>query len=105
MPIVDADAHVDETEETWAYIDEPYQKYTPVTVKQDPASTGGNQPKGYNRFWFVDGRFLVRGAPATKQSQSKEQRCRKLFPEFIVHDSILLTNCECSQPARLSAAR
>lgn len=60
MPVVDADAHVDETEETWAYIDEAYRKYTPSTVMQASASDGGTQPRGYNRFWFVDGRFLVR---------------------------------------------
>ena len=60
MPVIDADAHVDETEDTWAYIDEAYKRHTPVTVMQDPASSGGTQPQGYNRYWCVDGRFLVR---------------------------------------------
>lgn len=60
MPVVDADAHVDETEETWQYIDEPLKRYTPITVTQQIGSEAGAQPKGYNRFWFSDGRFLVR---------------------------------------------
>ena len=60
MPVIDADAHVDETEDIWAYIDEAHRQYTPVTVMQDPASSGGTQPQGYNRYSCLDGRFLVR---------------------------------------------
>ena len=60
MPVVDADAHVDETEETWRYIDEPLKRYTPITITQEMGSDAGAQPKGYNRFWLSDGRFLVR---------------------------------------------
>ena len=70
MPVIDADAHVDETEDTWAYIDEAYRRYTPVTVMQDPASSGGTQPQGYNRYWCVDGRFLVRRVRDDKRTET-----------------------------------
>ena len=70
MPVIDADAHVDETEDTWAYIDKAYRRYTPVTVMQDPASSGGTQPQGYNRYWCVDGRFLVRRIRDDKRTET-----------------------------------
>ena len=70
MPVIDADAHVDETEDTWSYIDEAHKRYTPVTVMQDPASAGGTQPQGYNRYWCVDGRFLVRRVRDDKRTET-----------------------------------
>ncbi len=60
MPVIDADAHVDETEETWQYIDDSLKQYAPVTLHQPIAAQAGAQPQGYNRFWFSDGRFLLR---------------------------------------------
>lgn len=56
MPVIDADAHVDETEDTWAYIDEAYKRYTPVTVMQDPASSGGTQPREMGAEGVITGR-------------------------------------------------
>jgi predicted TIM-barrel fold metal-dependent hydrolase len=58
MPIIDADTHVDETEETWQYLSESEQRFRPVTVSQHSAAEG--QVPGYDRFWLVDGHLRVR---------------------------------------------
>jgi len=60
MTVVDADAHVDETEETWEHIPKGYERYKPFTVVQAIADEVSGQPKGYNRFWCIDGTFALR---------------------------------------------
>ena len=59
MPIIDADTHVDETEETWKYIDETYRSYTPVTVTHQ-TSVPGQRPPGDDRYWLIDGCLRLR---------------------------------------------
>jgi predicted TIM-barrel fold metal-dependent hydrolase len=49
MPIIDADAHVIETERTWDYLDASEVKYRPALV---PGS--GNAKRDY---WQIDGKF------------------------------------------------
>ena len=60
MPVVDADAHVDETEDTWEYIDEPLKRFKPMTVSQNVSGPIAGIAKGYTRYWFIDGRFWLR---------------------------------------------
>src|SRR6476661_5724146 len=52
MAIIDADAHVLETEQTWSYMGESDQRYKPTLVV-DPAS-GGKRA-----FWLIDGTVHV----------------------------------------------
>ncbi len=61
MPVVDADAHVDETDATWSHLLPEHERFRPLTVSPpdgyvDPALA----PKGYNRFWNIDGALRVR---------------------------------------------
>lgn len=51
MPVVDADAHVVETEHTWDYMDPSERRFRPLLV------TPGGESKG--QYWFIDGK--VRG--------------------------------------------
>jgi uncharacterized protein len=55
MPVVDADTHIDETEDTWAEIAEgsEHKPYTAYPPRQDP----GRQPTTY---WMVDGQRNLR---------------------------------------------
>ena len=46
IPVIDADTHVDETDETWAYIDDP--EYKPVGANYPPGA-------GRRRHWLIDG--------------------------------------------------
>ncbi|PZC45662.1 MAG: putative metal-dependent hydrolase, TIM-barrel fold [Chloroflexi bacterium] len=59
MPVVDADAHVDETDETWEYLPKGYERYKPFTVVE-AAEGQAMTPRGYNRFWCIDGTFWLR---------------------------------------------
>ena len=61
MPIVDADTHVDENDDTWSFLLPEHERYRPLTVVPpdgyvDPALA----PKGYNRFWSIDGALRIR---------------------------------------------
>jgi len=62
MPVIDADTHVDECEETWAALENtPCAKYIPVTVTLPPDEA---QRAGFNsttrRSWLVEGRLQNR---------------------------------------------
>jgi len=62
MPVIDADTHVDECENTWKKLeDTPYAKYIPVTVMMPPDEA---KRAGYNattsRCWVVEGRLQNR---------------------------------------------
>lgn len=59
MRIVDADTHVDESEETWRYLATTEAKYKPVTV-MPMEEMGGRTAPGYNRYWLIDGQLHVR---------------------------------------------
>lgn len=55
MPIIDADAHVIESERTWDYMDESMRRSRPVTVQvSDPSGTA-------SEFWLIDGRLISKG--------------------------------------------
>jgi uncharacterized protein len=60
MPVIDADTHVDETEETWSYLEGDDARFRPITVTQDIPGGSGELPKGYNRYWLIDGQLRVR---------------------------------------------
>jgi len=62
MPVIDADTHVDECEDTWTKLEgTPYAKYIPVTISMPAAEA---KRAGYNptntRCWVVEGRLQNR---------------------------------------------
>jgi predicted TIM-barrel fold metal-dependent hydrolase len=50
--VIDADAHVEESEEVWRYVEKEFWERRPVAVTLDNAPSLGN----VNAFWLVDGR-------------------------------------------------
>jgi predicted TIM-barrel fold metal-dependent hydrolase len=54
--IIDADTHVDETEDTWEYMQEDDLRFKPVT--QYPSNQNPNLPP--TRYWLIDGRRQLR---------------------------------------------
>jgi len=60
---VDADSHVEESEETWAFLDPPYAERPPLVVDKRGAPGLTVQ----DAFWVIDGRVLphLRGRGAT----------------------------------------
>ena len=59
MP-VDADTHIDESDETWEFLEGDGQRFKPLTVVMDGEDSTGRTPKGYNRYWMFDGFPRVR---------------------------------------------
>ena len=49
MPIIDADTHIDETEDTWEYLRDFEQQYKPTT--QFPSRVDPSKPPV--RYWLV----------------------------------------------------
>ncbi|MEK7214587.1 MAG: amidohydrolase family protein [Chloroflexota bacterium] len=83
MPIIDADAHVVETDRTWDFMDEADQAFRPDTV----VSNNPNAPKRLREFWRIDGRFFARRVfdvehtgttDETRELQSIEKRLRHM---------------------------
>lgn len=62
LPVIDADAHVIETPETWSYMEEHEQAFRPQIFERaadDGAPRLSNQRKEY---WVIDERLLSKGA-------------------------------------------
>lgn len=56
MPVIDSDAHVDETEDTWMFMDEDEVQYRPATGY--PSNPDPKLPP--SRYWVIDGRRNIR---------------------------------------------
>lgn len=66
MPIIDADTHVDETEETWAYMEEGERQFRPTTSyprEQDPS-------RPPIRYWLIDGKRQIRFVRNDRQTNT-----------------------------------
>jgi predicted TIM-barrel fold metal-dependent hydrolase len=61
MPIIDADTHVDENDETWSFLLPEHEQYRPLTVSPGENNLEGvNAPPGYTRYWNIDGALRIR---------------------------------------------
>ena len=57
MPVIDADAHVIESERTWEYLEEGERRHKPLTIR----IADGQGPGGESEYWVIDGRVIRRG--------------------------------------------
>src|SRR5262245_20757035 len=55
---VDVDAHVDESEATWEYLDDGARRFKPVTVDPGAATAPGDSRP--HRLWLIDGNIRLR---------------------------------------------
>jgi predicted TIM-barrel fold metal-dependent hydrolase len=62
--IIDADTHIDETEDTWEYMEGEDQRYKPTTAS--PANPDPRLPPA--RYWVIDGKRQVRFIRSDKDS-------------------------------------
>jgi predicted TIM-barrel fold metal-dependent hydrolase len=60
MAIIDADTHVDECEDTWAYMAPSEARFRPVTLVPTQEMVAGTTPPGYTRHWLIDGHLSIR---------------------------------------------
>ena len=56
MPVIDADTHVDETEDTWKYLQPDEKQFKPET--QTPANPDPSRPP--TRYWLIEGKRQLR---------------------------------------------
>ena len=56
MHIIDADTHIDETEDTWAYLREEELQFKPTTTY--PSHIDPSKPS--TRYWIIDGHRRIR---------------------------------------------
>lgn len=67
LPVIDADSHVEECEETWSYLEPKYRDRRPVHVNL--SGTPGLPRQ--DSYWLIDGRIHARpGMPGSTQSGS-----------------------------------
>ena len=55
---VDVDAHVDESEATWEYLDESERRFKPLTLDPGAATAPGDARP--HRLWVIDGNIRLR---------------------------------------------
>ena len=55
MAVIDADTHVDESDDTWSLLAASERRYRPMTVSNAPEGADNRR-----RFWVVDGQLLLR---------------------------------------------
>ena len=69
MPVIDADTHIDENEETWAYVEESFRALAPVTVTRP---TAGKETAPATRYWMVEGQLRRRPTRDDKRTGTVE---------------------------------
>src|SRR5258708_12136350 len=55
---VDVDAHIDESEATWEYLDDGARRFKPVTLDPGAATAPGDARP--HRLWIIDGNIRLR---------------------------------------------
>ena len=76
MPIIDCDAHIDETEDTWAWIEESQLAFKPTTG-YPPHPDPSRSP---TRYWMVDGHRQPRFYRDDKSTQTTVETRELLDP-------------------------
>ena len=87
MLVIDADAHIDETDATWDFLEPAHAKMRPITAVavEDAASAG--VAKNFLRYWNIDGRMRLRRmrddirTGTTEATPRTEGRARAAAPD------------------------
>ncbi|MBT3532342.1 MAG: hypothetical protein HN478_00590, partial [Rhodospirillaceae bacterium] len=76
MGSIDADAHVIESEATFAYMDPEYSRLTPIPVTRNESANSefGFEGQQLNQYWVVDGRLQPRSFNVGTNTTQKEAR-------------------------------
>lgn len=62
MPVIDADTHVIECEQTWSYFEKADAALMPkVVTSAEPVTHKRESPMAGHEFWLVDGRMYMKG--------------------------------------------
>lgn len=69
MPVIDADAHVIETERTWDFMEDSEASLRPAAV----INTDPSAPTRVREFWSIDGRLFLRRAFDVERTGTSEE--------------------------------
>ena len=71
MPVIDADAHVIETPQTWSYMHDNEQEFRPQVFLRDP-NDGAPYRKGQrHQYWLIEGKVQSKGSNVGKDVPSE----------------------------------
>lgn len=73
MTVIDSDAHVIDTEETWDYIPVSLQQYKPTTVHREPLTR-----RDRGEYWSIDGRVIQKGPAAFTEMEQALREMRDI---------------------------
>lgn len=68
MPVIDADTHVDETEDTWEFMPDGDEAFKPVTAYPRNQDAGNAQM----RYWIIDGKRQIRFVRRDEETHTTE---------------------------------
>src|SRR5262245_53057612 len=101
---IDADTHVDETDDTWEYLDDSERHLAPLTVRRT-AADAGLTPPGVDRYGLAEGRLRLRrigsdertgAVEATRELLDVEARLRHMdrlgVDVQVVYPTLLVNN-------------
>lgn len=95
MPVIDADAHVLESPQTWSYMREHEQEWRPQIFVRDPTD-GAPYHKGQrHQYWLIEGRVQSKGSnvgqdvPAEAANLSDVERRLKHMDEVEIDVQVL----------------
>jgi predicted TIM-barrel fold metal-dependent hydrolase len=60
MRAIDADAHIDENEQTWEYLDEADRRFRPISFELSPGEPIGPNDGRRHRLWLITGNARLR---------------------------------------------
>src|SRR5437868_129087 len=60
MRAIDADAHIDENEDTWEYMDESERRLKPISFELSDYETAGPSDGRRHRLWLISGNARLR---------------------------------------------
>lgn len=82
MAVIDADAHVIETEQTWQYMDESLARHRPKLLRNDEPNASIHE----REFWLIKGKVFPRRAPGTGgESTAEEAREARDIDKRLAH--------------------
>ena len=88
MGYVDADAHVIESPETWAYIPEADKRYTPILVNQSWGPAVRRHGRAAVEYWIMDNRYHARDQNITMEATAESRELKDVTQRLAHMDQL-----------------
>jgi predicted TIM-barrel fold metal-dependent hydrolase len=81
MPAIDADAHIDENDFTWEYLEESEKRFKPITFDLPDAEPIGPSDGRRHRLWLISGNARLRRFRSDEKSGTTQATRELLDPQ------------------------